>query len=176
MKKLVVSLCVILLVLGVAGSASATAIIDPSAGGDYYFWWDGFDQIDGISQLPSGPDLGDNWGITVGMDSYLTLMTAWDDFIPGDVFALYVDGTPTPWTGTYWDSSGYFHGIYDDLFLSSGTHSLTLYVTAGLDYGGAYATFSGTEPIAPVPEPATMLLLGSGLIGLAGCRRKVRKR
>ncbi|MBW1800018.1 MAG: PEP-CTERM sorting domain-containing protein, partial [Deltaproteobacteria bacterium] len=33
---------------------------------------------------------------------------------------------------------------------------------------------AGVE-VAPVPDPGTMLLLGSGLIGLAGFRRKFRK-
>ena len=35
--------------------------------------------------------------------------------------------------------------------------------------------FSHDAVIEPVPEPATMLLLGSGLIGLAGARRKLKK-
>jgi hypothetical protein len=31
------------------------------------------------------------------------------------------------------------------------------------------------DPIAPVPEPSTMLLLGSGLIGILGFRKRLRK-
>jgi len=52
-------------------------------------------------------------------------------------------------------------------------------LTGGYSYGVDVFIYTdancGTRAIAPVPEPATMLLIGSGLIGLAGVRKKFKK-
>lgn len=166
MKKIMVVFYMFLLSILLSSFALADAIvadIDPPDINSTY--WAGSDQNPSlVGQLVnSNPTTEEAWLEALLGKVYNDPTVNYITKIDGSGDKQLTDFDP----GVAWDYAIVKYGNYWIAYGDTGNDDL---LTAGsFDFGVSHVTLFGGEPI---PEPATMFLLGSGLIGLAGYGRK----
>lgn len=148
------------------------ATTSASAGGDLIVFTDSIGYTGPISGGMTGPFIFEGLGTvangTTGTLDLFALYNSHNGLFETDHVFYSVKGT----LGTY--NTGAFNETRNISAFLGTTSPYALGIQAQIHHSGqGYTVFNSSFGVSVVPEPTTMLLMGLGLIGLAGVKRKM---